>query len=419
MKGARVSRRQMLQGLTASVTAAALTRSRSAQAQTAAPIGPLPANVLPAGVRSRFVENVNGLRMHVLEAGFEKRSGRALLLVHGYPELAYSWRKLMVPLAAAGYHVIVPDLRGYGRTSGTDVKFDDDLAPFRTLNEVRDMLSLVSAFGYRSVDGIIGHDFGSPVSAWCAVTRPDVFKSVVLMSAPFAGTPSLPFNTADAKPAQPPAADNIYEELAKLKPPRKHYQRYYATREANDNMWKAPQGVHAFLRAYYHMKSADWKQNNPHPLKARTAEEWAKMPRYYIMDLDKGMAEQVAAEMPSPAEIAANRWLPDNELRVYAEEYGRTGFQGGLQGYRGGGSRYASEIQLFAGRTIDQPSMFIAGRSDWGAYQNPGALERMQKAACTRMAGVHFVDGAGHWVQQEQPEATTRLILAFLRDIKS
>ena len=323
MKGARVSRREILQGLTASVTAAALTRSTPAQAQSgAAPIGPLPSNVLPPGVRSRFVENVNGLRMHVLEAGFEKRSGRALLLVHGYPELAYSWRKVMVPLAAAGYHVIVPDLRGYGRTSGTDVKFDDDLAPFRTLNEVRDMLSLVSAFGYRSVDAIIGHDFGSPVSAWCAVTRPDVFKSVVLMSAPFAGTPSLPFNTADAKPSQPPqsaAADNIYEELAKLKPPRKHYQRYYATREANDNMWKAPQGVHAFLRAYYHMKSADWKQNKPHPLNARTAEEWAKMPRYYIMDLDKGMAEQMAAEMPSAAEIAANRWLPDNELRVYAE----------------------------------------------------------------------------------------------------
>jgi pimeloyl-ACP methyl ester carboxylesterase len=418
MKGARVSRREVLRGLTASVTAAALTRPARAQAQPAAPIGPLPSNVLPPGVRSRFVENVNGLRMHVLEAGFEKRSGRALLLVHGYPELAYSWRKVIVPLAAAGYHVIVPDLRGYGRTSGTDVKFDDDLAPFRTLNEVRDMLSLVSAFGYRTVDAIIGHDFGSPVSAWCAVSRPDVFKSVVLMSAPFAGTPSLPFNTADAKPSAPPAADNIYDELAKLEPPRKHYQRYYATREANDNMWKAPQGVHAFLRAYYHMKSADWKQNNPHALKARTAEEWAKMPRYYIMDLGKGMAEQMAAEMPSPAEIAANRWLPDSELRVYAEEYGRTGFQGGLQGYRGGGSRYASEVQLFAGRTIDQPSMFIAGRSDWGAYQNPGALERMQKAACTRMLGVHFVDGAGHWVQQEQAEATTKLLLEFLKRAK-
>jgi pimeloyl-ACP methyl ester carboxylesterase len=179
-------------------------------------------------------------------------------------------------------------------------------------------------------------------------------------------------------------------------------------------MWYAPQGVHAFLRAYYHMKSADWKQNRPYRLKARTAEEWAKMPRYYIMDLGKGMAETVAQELPTPAEIAACRWLPDAELRVYSEEYGRNGFQGGLQGYRQGG-RFAGELQVFSGRTIDQPSMFIAGKSDWGAYQNPGALERMQSTACTHMLGTHFVDGAGHWVQQEQPEQVSRLLLDFLR----
>ena len=74
-------------------------------------------------------------------------------------------------------------------------------------------------------------------------------------------------------------ADAIYDELAALTPPRKHYQRYYTTSEANDNMWRPPQGIHAFLRAYYHMKSADWKQNQPFPLAARTAAEWAKLPR--------------------------------------------------------------------------------------------------------------------------------------------
>jgi pimeloyl-ACP methyl ester carboxylesterase len=418
------TRRHVLQGLAGSFAYAALAGAARAQTTSPRSIGPYPPEVLPNGIRSRFAPNINGLTMHVLEAGFERRGGRALLLVHGFPELAYSWRKVMLPLAAAGYHVLAPDLRGYGRTSGTDVRYDDDLAPFRMLNEVRDMLALVSAFGYRSVDAVIGHDFGSPVSAWCAVARPDVFRSVVLMSAPFGGTPVLPFNTAPrsgsesadtpASSAAAAAGDTIYDELASLNPPRKHYQRYYATRDANDNMWHAPQGVHDFLRGYYHMKSADWKQNRPFPLKARTAEEWARMPRYYIMDLDKGMADTVAAEMPSATEIAACRWLPDHELRVYSQEYGRTGFQGGLQGYRQGG-RFASETQLFSGRTIDQPSMFIAGRSDWGAYQNPGALERMQKTACTRMLGVHFVDGAGHWVQQEQPEQVTKLLLEFLK----
>jgi pimeloyl-ACP methyl ester carboxylesterase len=383
---------------------------------------PLNADVLPRGVRARFVDNVNGIRTHVLEAGFAASSGSisprpAILLVHGFPELAYSWRKVMLPLAAAGFHVIAPDLRGYGRSGGTEVKFDDDLAPWRTLNEVTDMVALVSALGYRSVAAVVGHDFGSPVAAWCSVARPDVFRSTVLMSAPFAGPPALPFNTAAAPPANAAApADRIYDDLAKLTPPRKHYQRYYSTREADDNMHHAPQGLHAFLRAYYHMKSADWKRNQPAPLAARTAAEWAKLPRYYVMDLDKGMAQTVAPEMPSAAEIAACKWLPDDELRVYSTEYGRTGFQGGLQSYRIGSSgRFTADLQLFAGRTIDQPSMFIAGKSDWGAYQNPGALERMQKTACTRMTGVHFVEGAGHWVQQEQPDRVSALILDFLR----
>ena len=94
------------------------------------------------------------------------------------------------------------------------------------------------------------------------------------------------------------------------------------------------QGVHDFLRAYYHHKSADWKANKPFELKGWTAEELAKMPTYYIMDLADGMAETVAKEMPSAAEIAANTWLPDGELEVYSDEYARNGFQGGLNWYR-------------------------------------------------------------------------------------
>jgi pimeloyl-ACP methyl ester carboxylesterase len=181
-------------------------------------------------------------------------------------------------------------------------------------------------------------------------------------------------------------------------------------------MRNAPQGVHAFLRAYYHMKSADWKQNKPHPLESRSASEWAKLPRYYVMDLGKGMAETVAPEMPSAAEIAACAWLPDADLRVYSTEYGRTGFQGGLQGYRVGSSgKYTSELQTFSGRTIDVPSLFIGGKSDWGVYQTPGAFERMQKTACTQMLGAHLVDGAGHWVQQEQPGEVSRLLIQFLK----
>ena len=145
---------------------------------------------VPSGIRSRFVEDVNGLRMHVLEAGFERMGRPCVLLLHGFPELAYSWRKIMIPLARAGFHVIAPDQRGYGRTTGWDPSYEADLAPFRMLNLVRDALGLVFALGYREVASVVGHDFGSPVAAWCALARPDVFRSVVLMSAPFGGTPA-------------------------------------------------------------------------------------------------------------------------------------------------------------------------------------------------------------------------------------
>ena len=374
---------------------------------------------IPAGIRSRFVNDVNGLTMHVLEAGFETKPRPCVLLLHGFPELAYSWRKVMIPLAAAGFHVIAPDQRGYGRTTGWDGDYDGDLAAFRMLNLTKDALSLVYALGYRSVAAVIGHDFGSPVAAWCSLVRPDVFRSVVLMSAPFAGPPTLPFGNADTvekSQTSDARGRTIHEELAALPRPRKHYQWYYSTREANADMHAAPQGLHAFLRAYYHHKSADWKQNKPFRLQAWSAEELAKMPTYYIMDLAEGMASTVAPEMPSASEIAACKWLPDAELRVYSDEYGRNGFQGGLQWYRCmTSSQVAAELQVFAQRTIDVPAAFIAGNSDWGVYQRPGDFEKMRDSVCTQMRGCHLLDGAGHWVQQEQPEQVSELLLRFLQ----
>jgi pimeloyl-ACP methyl ester carboxylesterase len=375
----------------------------------------LPEIPLPPGIRSRLVDDINGLRMHVLEAGFETKDRPCLLLLHGFPELAFSWRKVMPALAAAGYHVIAPDQRGYGRTTGWDPSYDGDLNSFLLLNLVRDALGLVSAFGYRRVDAVIGHDFGSPVAAWCALVRPDVFRSVALMSAPFGGPPPLPFDTAD-KPPKPKRDDPVHRELAALPRPRKHYQWYYSTREANADLHRPPQGVHDFLRAYYHHKSADWKDNKPHPLKAWTASELAKLPTYYVMDIAKNMAETVAEEMPSADAIAGNTWLPDSELSFYSAEYTRTGFQGGLQWYRCGTSgAFTPELETFSGRTIDVPSCFISGMQDWGTYQRPGVFEAMQKSACTRMTGCHLLDGAGHWVQQERPEEVSRLLIAFLR----
>lgn len=378
-------------------------------------LAPLSEPVLPHGIRARFVPNVNSLTMHVLEAGFEQSGRPLLLLLHGFPELAYSWRKVMLPLAAAGYHVVAPDQRGYGRTTGWDADYDGGLGSFRIFNVVRDAIGLVAALGCREVAAVIGHDFGSPIAAWCALLRPDIFRSVAMMSAPFAGPPSVPFDTAKGE-TNAGATRDIHADLAALERPRKHYHWYYSRREANDNMWRAPQGIHAFMRAYYHHKSADWAANKPYRLASWTAEELAKLPTYYVMDRDQGMAETVAPEMPSAAEIAACRWLTEGELGVYSMEFGRTGFQGGLQWYRCRTvGKYNAELEIFSGRTIDMPSCFIAGANDWGVFQRPGDFEAMQTRACTRMVGCHLIDGAGHWVQQERPEDVTRLLLEFLQ----
>ncbi|MGZ5874667.1 MAG: alpha/beta fold hydrolase [Bradyrhizobium sp.] len=370
---------------------------------------------LPSAIRSRFVEDINGMRMHVLEAGFESKGRPCVLLLHGFPELAFSWRKVMPLLAEAGYHVIAPDQRGYGRTTGWDAHYDGDLNSFRLTNLVRDALGLVSAFGYRSIASVVGHDFGSSVAAWCALIRPDVFRSVVLMSAPFAGPPQLAFDTAGAPP-KPKREDPVHRELASLPRPRKHYQWSYSTREANADMRYAPQGVHDFLRAYYHHKSADWKDNKPYPLQFWSAGELAKLPTYYVMDLARNMAETVAEEMPSAEQIAANQWLPDRELAFYSAEYERTGFQGGLQWYRCGTSgAFTAELETWSGRSIDVPSCFISGKQDWGTYQRPGVYEAMQTTACTHMLGCHLVEDAGHWVQQEQSGQVSGLLLQFLK----
>jgi pimeloyl-ACP methyl ester carboxylesterase len=375
----------------------------------------LPAIPLPSSIRSRTIEGINGLTVHVLESGFESRDRPCVLLLHGFPELAFSWRKVMPALADAGYHVLAPDQRGYGRTTGWDASFDGDLAPFRLTNLVRDALGVVSAFGHRSVAAVVGHDFGSSVAAWCGVIRPDVFRSVVLMSAPFAGPPQIALNTADTSPP-PKREDPVHRELAALPQPRKHYHWYYSTREANADMWHAPQGVHDFLRAYYHHKSADWKDNQPYPLTSWSAGELAKLPTYYVMDLAKTMAGTVAEEMPPKEAIAANAWLPDHELAVYSAEYQRTGFQGGLQWYRcGTAGAFTTELETWSGKSIDVPSCFISGKQDWGTYQRPGVFETMQATACTRMLGAYLVEGAGHWVQQEQPGEVSLLLRQFLK----
>lgn len=379
---------------------------------------------LPPGVSSREIA-VSDLNMHVLEAG--DLSHPLILLLHGFPELAFSWRKVVLPIARLGYRVVVPDQRGFGRTrprstAQAPIRYDDDAHPYRILNIVRDIVALVYALGHRSVAAVIGHDLGSRIAAFCTLVRPDLFHSVVMMSAPFDGPPMLPFDvdrrsiTATLPNVSSAEARAFF---ASLDPPRKYYVPYFAGPQANDDMLEAPQGLHAFLRAYFHTKSADWAQNDPHLLSSHDPHELAQLPPYYMMPLTATMPEAVAPHTPSQEEVQRNVWLPDEDLAVYVAEYGRTGFQGGMNWYRAMQPEMSDELAVFAGKKIECPAMFVCGRKDWGVFQTPGALERMTSEACARMddEDVVFVDGAGHWVQQEQPEEVVKHIERFFKKV--
>jgi len=372
---------------------------------------------LPSQIRSNVCKGVNGLDIHYLEAGFEGKNKPLIVLLHGFPELSYSWRKIILPLSESGYHVVAPDQRGFGATTGWDNSYVSDLSFYYQVNLVRDILGFVSALGYAKVASIIGHDSGAAVAGWSALIRPDIYNSVVLMT-PFAGASVLPIDTSKKLSIYKDPVDTISEDLAALPRPRKHYQHYYRTRMANSDITNSEDGLASFIRAYYHHKSADWENNDPFPLASWTAEELAKMPTYYIMDLNDTMAEAVAKHMPTSQEIASCKWLSEDELQVYVSEYGRTGFQGGLNWYRSGGSEGNKRaLELFSGMKMQVPAMFVAGRQDWGIYQKPGAIDRMKEEVCTSMDNMHLVDNAGHWVQQEQPEAVLEHLSSFLAEV--
>src|SRR5262249_51183460 len=134
---------------------------------------PLPSSVLPTGVRARVLRGINGLDIHLLEAGYAHPNRPAVLLLHGFPEVAYSWRKVLPALAAAGYHAIAPDQRGYGRTTGWDADYDGDLAGFRFMNLLRDAIGVLFALGHRTAEAVGGPDFRASVAAYTARVRGD------------------------------------------------------------------------------------------------------------------------------------------------------------------------------------------------------------------------------------------------------
>lgn len=378
---------------------------------------PLP---LPADISEDYIDCTSscGLNFHILKAG---QPGKPLVLFcHGYPELAYSWRKIMPEVAKAGYFCVAMDQRGYGRTTGWEDKpYDEvDLTQYTMTNLVRDLVCLVYRLGYTGAACIIGHDFGGVSSAMAALMRPDVFHATIQMSHPHHAPPTPQLGDQPPKPAV-----DIQAELAKLNPPRKHYKWYNSSPGAANDWNNPPQGLEKYLRGYFHLKSADWEKNDPHPLQAWSAKDIEVMPEYYVMRKEDTFPESVEKNMQGEDYHKTESWLSAEELQVYVKEWSRVGFQGALNWYRAQTAstpQTKKEMFLYAGRRIEVPCAFISGKQDWGNYQQPGAFqgyedEKSVKPGCFK--GATFIDHAGHWVQQEQSGEVTKEVLAFLKSL--
>jgi microsomal epoxide hydrolase len=256
------------------------------------------------------------------------------------------------------------------------------------------------------------------------------------MSHPFNGSPDVPFDTANqdsdlnagesggAGGAEgSAAAAGIHEELARLG--KKHYKWYYSTAAAGPEMSNLDRGeMNRFLRGYFHLKSGSWAGNRPRALGKWTAENLVQLPGYYIMPIGETMPATVAIDMqdePTGGD-SSRSWLPDDELAVYAAEYGRTGFQGGLNWYRvrtAAGGKYTRDFDVFAGKKLEPPCAFVSGKLDWGNYQEPGAIEKMKNGvSCADLRIMRFVDGVGHWTPQESPEEVSRAILDLIEGVR-
>lgn len=367
---------------------------------------------LDESITSRQIE-IPGLSIHVLQCGDPKN--KMILLLHGFPELAFSWRKVIPLLARAGYFVIAPDMRGYGKTvpSGADpsanstLRYTDGIDGFGMVDTISEVISLVytsqeeHGFSMPVVECVIGHDMGSAVAATLALIRPDIFKRLIMMSAPFTGVPASP--AVDSGKALQ-ARRTALMDLSKLSPPRQHYQLYFCRPDANQDWMASKQGLKNLYQGYYYYKSGLHSENRPKPLgDAWAADKLTQMPEYYIMRQDSGMSETVARNVPDVKTMTQEMtWMPEIDLDVYVHEFERTGFQGGLNHYRARVSGHDTrQLSAFMGKVIEVPCCFISGACDWGNYQDPGGLDKMQseevvKKGCFK--GVTFIDRAGHWV---------------------
>jgi pimeloyl-ACP methyl ester carboxylesterase len=303
----------------------------------------------------------NGIELFLLEQG----QGPLVVLCHGWPELSYSWRHQISAIADAGFHVVAPDMRGYGRTSAPA-----DIAAYSIFDTVGDMVALVTALGETKAV-IVGHDWGAPVAWHAALFRPDMFTKVAGLSVP------PPFR-GRARPLDSLSASGVTN----------FYWQYFQT-----------PGV----------AEAEFERDVATTMRKILGRGVSDPAALYVTE-DKGFLGNI------PPVVTLPNWLSEADISHFAEAYRHSGFHGGLNWYRNL-DRNWDLTAPWQGAQIDQPSLFIAGSRDSVITGLIGAkrvneLERVLPNLRQRL----IIEGAGHWVQQERPDEVNAALIAFLKD---
>jgi pimeloyl-ACP methyl ester carboxylesterase len=304
--------------------------------------------------------------MHIAEQG----EGPLVLMLHGFPESWYSWRHQIPALAAAGFHAVAPDVRGYGRTDAPDA-----IDAYTMQHMTDDAVGVLDALDARTAV-VVGHDWGSPMAWNSAVLHPDRFTAVVGMSVPYMPRGPVP-------PLQMMAqvfANNFFYILYFQEPGKAE-----AELEADPR---------TTLRTFLYSASGD---------NTADANFWQKPKDATFLD-----------GLPDPGDDNLPSWLTREDLDYFAGEFARTGFRGGLNRYRNM-DRDWEQLPQLAGAKVTQPALFIAGDKDGVLTFAP---PDQMKDWVPNLRKIVMLPGAGHWTQQERPAEVNAALIEFLRGLE-
>lgn len=325
-------------------------------------------------IAHRFVET-NGIRMHVAEAG----SGPLVVLCHGFPESWYSWRHQIEALAGAGFHVVAPDMRGYGQTD-----CPEPVEAYTLLHLVGDMVGLLDALGAQTAV-IAGHDWGAPVAWHAALMRPDRFRGVIGLSVAY-----RPRSPVRPTTVMPQTDDAVF------------YQLYFQAPGVAEA--ELERDVRLFIRSVLFSNSGDRPQD---PSGGGLANSAGMVPR--AGGLLAGMSSQMAHPETLPS------WLTEADVDFYASAFSRNGFRGGLNWYRNI-DRNWELLAPFAGAPIPVPALYVVGDRDLVmAFRGMSELLPNLSKLVPQLRRTIILPGCGHWTQQERPQEVNTAMIEFLQ----